>query len=280
MISRRAFLLTAGGFAVTMAGTVGYTFEVEPEWLEITEAELPIRGLPSSLVGKRLVQLSDVHIGPSVSDAYVRATFERVSALRPDIVVVSGDLISLHPTQQEHAEAIYAELPRGSLGTFATFGNHDYGRDWAEPKVAAGLRGALENLGITVLVNEVGIAGELQLVGLGDLWAGQFAPERAFARVDPAVAQLALSHNPDTVDLWGWGTYDGWVLAGHTHGGQCKPPFLPPPIIPVKNRRYTAGAFKLSRGRQLYISRGVGTFLPVRFNVRPEVTVFTLQSVV
>ncbi|WP_411279141.1 metallophosphoesterase [Gemmatimonas sp.] len=279
MISRRTFLLTAGGMAATLAGTVGYTFEVEPEWLEITAAELPIRRLPSSLVGKRLVQLSDVHIGPNVSDAYVRATFDTVRALQPDMVVLSGDLISLHPTQQEHAETIYAELPRGSLGTFVTFGNHDYGRNWAEPRVAAGLRGALENLGITVLVNEVGVAGELQLVGLGDLWAGQFAPERAFAQIDPALAQLAISHNPDTVDLPGWGAYDGWVLAGHTHGGQCKPPFLPPPILPVKNRRYTSGAFELSRGRQLYISRGVGTFLPVRFNVRPEITVFSLQCI-
>ena len=279
MISRRTFLLTAGGVAASMAGTVGYTFELEPEWLEITTVALPIRRLPSSLLGKRLVQLSDLHVGPNVSDEYVRATFDKIRALAPDIVVLSGDLISLHPTQQAHAEAIYADMPRGSLGTFVTFGNHDYGRDWAEPKVADGLRGALENLGITVLVNEVGLVGELQLVGLGDLWAGQFDPERAFSRVDPAAAQLALSHNPDTVDLPGWGTFDGWVLAGHTHGGQCKPPFLPPPILPVKNRRYTAGTFELSRGRQLYINRGVGTFLPVRFNVRPEVTVFTLTGI-
>ncbi|WP_309669253.1 metallophosphoesterase [Gemmatimonas sp.] len=278
MISRRAFLLTAGGMAVTMAGTVGYTFEVEPEWLEVTTATLPIRRLPSSLAGKRLVQLSDIHIGPNVADGYVRRAFDTVRALQPDIVVVSGDLISLHAAQQTHAEAIYTELPRGSLGTFVTFGNHDYGRNWAQPSVADGLRGALENLGITVLVNEVGVAGGLQLVGLGDLWAGQFRPEDAFARVDPGVAQLAVSHNPDTVDLPGWGAYDGWILAGHTHGGQCKPPFLPPPILPVQNRRYTSGAFDLSRGRHMYISRGVGTFLPVRFNVRPEVTVFSLQS--
>jgi predicted MPP superfamily phosphohydrolase len=66
-------------------------------------------------------------------------------------------------------------------------------------------------------------------------------------------------------------------VAGHTHGGQCKPPFLPPPLLPVQNKRYTSGVFGLSDGRTLYISRGVGHFLPVRFNVRPEVTVFRLQ---
>jgi len=66
------------------------------------------------------------------------------------------------------------------------------------------------------------------------------------------------------------------VLSGHTHGGQCKPPFLPAPLLPVRNRRYTAGEFAVSGNRRLYISRGVGHLLKVRFNVRPEVTVFAL----
>jgi hypothetical protein len=96
----------------------------------------------------------------------------------------------------------------------------------------------------------------------------------ALERQRPA---LALSHNPDTVDLTGWNRFEGWILAGHTHGGQCKPPFLPPPLLPVVNRRYTAGAFDLPGNRRLYISRGVGHLLQVRFNVRPEVTRFELQ---
>ena len=75
-----------------------------------------------------------------------------------------------------------------------------------------------------------------------------------------------------------WQGYRGWVLAGHTHGGQCRPPFLPAPIVPVRNRRYTRGEIDLSDGRRLYISRGLGYTWRVRFNVRPEVTLFTLQS--
>jgi hypothetical protein len=88
---------------------------------------------------------------------------------------------------------------------------------------------------------------------------------------------IVLSHNPDTADEPVWGNYQGWILAGHTHGGQCKPPFLPPPELPVKNRRYTAGAFELSGGRRMYISRGVGHLLRVRFNARPEIPVFHVQ---
>jgi predicted MPP superfamily phosphohydrolase len=85
-----------------------------------------------------------------------------------------------------------------------------------------------------------------------------------------------LCHNPDAADLPVWGNHRGWILCGHTHGGQCKPPFLPPPLLPVKNRKYTAGVIDLSWHRHMYINRGLGHLLRVRFNVRPEVTVFRL----
>jgi hypothetical protein len=68
----------------------------------------------------------------------------------------------------------------------------------------------------------------------------------------------------------------GW--AGHTHGGQCKPPFLPPPMLPVKNKRYTAGKFELANDRTLYINRALGHLWQVRFNVRPEITFFELEK--
>jgi predicted MPP superfamily phosphohydrolase len=87
---------------------------------------------------------------------------------------------------------------------------------------------------------------------------------------------LVLCHNPDAVDLPIWSEYSGWILSGHTHGGQCKPPFLPPPLLPVRNTRYTAGAFALTGGRRLYINPGLGYLRRVRFNVRPEITVFRL----
>ena len=118
----------------------------------------------------------------------------------------------------------------------------------------------------------------LQIAGLDDLWARQFDSTRGLADLDSRTPALALSHNPDTADLPGWEGFRGWILSGHTHGGQCKAPFLPPPLLPVRNRRYTSGEFDLSGDRRMYISRGIGHVLRVRFNVRPEVTAFTLQS--
>ena len=93
----------------------------------------------------------------------------------------------------------------------------------------------------------------------------------------PAQPTVVLSHNPDVQDLPIWEGVSGWVLAGHTHGGQVRAPFLPPPILPVNNRRYTSGVFEVGPGRTLYINRGLGFLIQVRFAVRPELTLFTLE---
>ena len=98
------------------------------------------------------------------------------------------------------------------------------------------------------------------------------------SKYDKTVPSIVLSHNPDVCDLNVWNNYKGWILSGHTHGGQCKPPFLPPPMLPVKNKKYTAGKVLLSDERTLYINRALGHLWQVRFNVRPEITIFTLQN--
>ena len=137
----------------------------------------------------------------------------------------------------------------------------------------------MQPLGITLLRNELRDVEGLQIVGCDDLWAGRFLPSAPLRALDARRAAIVLSHNPDSVDLPVWEGYQGWILSGHTHGGQCKPPFLPPPLLPVWNRRYTCGEFALHGDRRLYVSRGVGHLLQVRFNVRPEVTLFTLRPV-
>ena len=129
-----------------------------------------------------------------------------------------------------------------------------------------------------MLRNESRIVSGLQIVGMDDFWSPRFELSRTLAERDRDAATVVLCHNPDGVDETGWDDYHGWILAGHTHGGQCKAPFLPPLLLPVKNRRYTAGEFALAGDRRLYINRGLGHLLKVRFNVRPEVTLFHLAS--
>lgn len=276
VFTRRRFL---AGLVAAPIVTALYTWRIEPTWVEFVHRDLPIANLPPGLVGKTLVQLSDIHIGSQVSDDHITDVFTQVVALKPDIVVHTGDLITYAgPKTLEKARTLLGAFPRGKLGTFSTLGNHDYGKRWSEPGVARQVAGLLGNAGCTVLRNQQAEVAGLKIVGLDDLWGRQFRPQLVLPQLAPGEPALVLSHNPDTCDRPGWSGYHGWILAGHTHGGQCKPPFLPPPLLPVRNRRYTAGAFDLGDGRNLYINRGVGHLLRVRFNVRPEVTVFRLTA--
>jgi len=130
---------------------------------------------------------------------------------------------------------------------------------------------------ISVLRNQQENFEGLNIIGLDDYWATNFHPEKIMTQVNNSEANLILNHNPDVADLDVWNGYEGWILSGHTHGGQCKPPFLEPPMLPVKNKNYSAGKFDLGDGRHMYINRALGNLWQVRFNARPEITLFELS---
>jgi predicted MPP superfamily phosphohydrolase len=277
IFTRRRFLRLASAALLGGGGVGCYTWRVEPHWVEVVRRDLPVAHLPEGLVGRTLVQLSDLHAGPEVADDFLRGAFELVRALEPDLLVLTGDyMTSRRDEEVDHALRVLGHLPQAKLGTLAILGNHDYGMGARFTAAADRLAKGMGDLGIVVLRNEAAEVGGLTVVGLDDLWARRFRPHEVLPDLDPEGAHLVLCHNPDAVDRPGWEGYRGWILAGHTHGGQCKPPFLPPPCLPVENRRYTAGEFDLGDGRRMYINRALGHLLRVRFNVRPEVTAFTL----
>jgi predicted MPP superfamily phosphohydrolase len=242
----------------------------------VVRRELPIANLPPELAGASLVQLSDMHVGPTVDDDYIARVFATVRGWRPDLVVYTGDFITNSRHTMEKMKRLYAGAPHGRLGTVGILGNHDYGRHWAHPEIAARVESELTAHGITILRNDVREVAGLQIAGFDDLWAEAFNAPAVFAKLDLTRPHLALSHNPDTADIEAMKPLVGWTLSGHTHGGQVRIPPFPPPILPVANRRYAAGAVDLGGGRRLYVSRGVGHLMPMRFGVRPEVTRFTL----
>jgi predicted MPP superfamily phosphohydrolase len=278
VISRRAFLRLGASTAGASVALGAYATFVEPHWIEVTRRALPIDGLPPALAGKSLAQLSDLHIGPWVSERYVISVFEMVKSLEPDLVVFTGDYVTYRGSGRtlEGLDRVLRHLPHGHIATLGILGNHDYGPAWAHPEIAARVQKRLVGAGIHLLRNSRTQVDGLTVIGLDDLWAGQMnlAALQPLPATEPT---LVLSHNPDAVDLHGWTGHQGWVLAGHTHGGQVRLPFLPPPVIPVHNPRYAAGEVDLGDRRRLYVNRGVGHLIPVRFNVRPEVTWFTLE---
>jgi uncharacterized protein len=273
-ITRRRFLAAS---ALAIGGTGFYTWRIEPHWIEVVKRDLPIANLPRSLEDRTLVQISDLHVGDSVDTDYLISALKRVSSLEPSMTVITGDFMTCDsPEHIDTVSRVLENLQPAPLGCFAIFGNHDYTRSWSRTDVADALARRLSQLGIHVLRNECRLVEGLQLVGLDDFWSPCFKPSAVISNVDWQRPALTLCHNPDAVDKPALAKCRGWILSGHTHGGQCKPPFLPPPLLPVANRRYTAGEFALTNDRQLYINRGLGHLLHVRFNVRPEITVFRL----
>ncbi|NJB37189.1 MULTISPECIES: metallophosphoesterase [Flavobacteriaceae] len=279
MVSRRRFLKGAAALAGTGAIMGLYSWQVEPHWLEFVHKRMPVANLPKPLVGKTLLQLSDIHVGPKVNQKYLLDAVAKGTSLNPDFVVYTGDFIHFENNDTFlDLKKVLQKAPKGALGTYAILGNHDYGEQWLDAEIADTITDLLTQEGITVLRNEQQNIHGLNIIGIDDYWGTNFFPKNVLKQYDASQANIALCHNPDVCDLDVWNGYQGWILSGHTHGGQCKLPLLEPPILPVQNPRYSAGEIDLFDGRTLYINRALGHLHQLRFNVRPEITVFTLEE--
>jgi predicted MPP superfamily phosphohydrolase len=164
LLTRRRFLKVGAG-AVLAAGA-GYTWRIEPHWLEVVERALPISGLPQALVNKRIVQISDLHIGPVVDDDYLMRALRQVARLRADILVITGDFTYKTDEQFDQAARVLTELQPARLATLGILGNHDYGPQWSERRIAETLQPRLRAAGIDVLRNTCRDVQGLQIVGL------------------------------------------------------------------------------------------------------------------
>jgi predicted MPP superfamily phosphohydrolase len=257
-----------------------YTWQIEPFWLEFVKLKMPIKNLPDELIGKTLMQISDIHIGDRFDYHFVIDSFKKAKELEPDFVVYTGDYVSLSndEVQYDKLQETLKNIVHGRLGTLGILGNHDYGKNWSQISIANNIADKLEQSGIKVLRNQSIELNGINFIGFDDFWGRNFNPEKAMYGFDKSKANIALCHNPDVCDLDIWRDYNSWILSGHTHGGQVKPPFLRPPMLPVKNKKYSAGQIELSNERTLYINRALGHLWQVRFNVRPEITIFELQQ--
>jgi predicted MPP superfamily phosphohydrolase len=274
-ISRRRFL---GGVSFAAAGTLGYARLFEAERLQKSHITVPLSG--GSKPAIKLLHLSDLHASRIVGLAYIRRAIESGLEWKPDLICVTGDFI----TQQFGDASGYHDVLRllsKAAPTFASLGNHDGGRWSGEDGGYADVkwvRDLIASTGIELLHNRsttIHVAGRaLHLVGLGDLWSGEFNAQRGFADRRQGETIL-LSHNPDTKDYVG--VFD-WnlMLSGHTHGGQLRVPWLgATPFAPVKDQRFVAGLHPWNE-RWIHTTRGIGSVYGMRINCPPEVSLLTL----
>ncbi|NEP56866.1 MAG: metallophosphoesterase [Symploca sp. SIO2G7] len=275
---------------------------IEPYILEEEETEAVIPNLPAAWEGQKIAQVSDFQVGMWLDnvDTIAKST-EKIIAEQPAAVLISGDFIyhALPEPEKEINEVIelISPLTAANIPTYAVLGNHDYGiknkSTQPQPELAAQLERALESIGIQVLKNEILKLklpdtkaqvnnADLYLVGIGSHWAKNDLVEPALAQLNDS-PRVVMMHNPDSFKAFPPYTAP-FAVAGHTHGGQIRLPYLPDwswlnltkeGKVPVDGWSKDYGA----TGNHLYINRGIGfSDVPIRINCAPEITFFTLRS--
>lgn len=224
------------------------------------------------LHGLRIVHLSDLHVHDTASTLHLERGVRLANSVRPDLTVITGDLVTWGTGYFDAAAETLARL-RAPLRV-VTLGNHDHYAD-ADRLVAA-----LRARELTVLRNESLVhprrGARLRVVGVDDLRTGHADAARATADLGSGDSfRLGLGHVPDTVLQLPAESVD-LFLAGHTHGGQIAIPGLTPLVVRLSGAGYVRGFYDTPAGR-LYVNRGWGTVgLPIRIGAPAEIAVFHL----
>jgi predicted MPP superfamily phosphohydrolase len=263
-----------GGLAIAGGLFAGYASRIEPYWPEIVYRSLVLPRLSSQLDGLTLAQISDLHVGHSMNLAKTRRGVAEVNALHPDVVVVTGDMIHNEPEEALLCAATLSAL-QAPLGVYVIMGNHERRLPPEEGEQP------FRRAGMTVLANaahQISVDGaSLWMVGLDDLIMRRGDLGLALRGVPPQACKIVLAHEPDAADWTARFPID-LQLSGHTHGGQVRLPGVGPLLLPILGRKYPMGLYRV-RDTWVYTNRGLGLTRPaVRFNCRPEITLFTLRS--
>ncbi len=236
---------------------------------EIDEVVVRIPGLPRVLDGYTIVQVSDLHAGINVNERDLKEGLDRVGEARPDLVVVTGDLVDFDPAYAPMVARALATL-RARDGVFAIPGNHDYYSGIDE------VLAAFVGTPIAILMNRGRVirpadGGGFALLGVDDGWRprpGGRGPDldAAIAQVPAELPRILLAHQPNYFH-YGAG-HVALQLSGHTHGGQINPGFTPAKLFMT----FVSGRYEMA-GTTLYVNRGFGVVgPPARVGAPPEVT--------
>lgn len=292
---RRWRLLTGTGTAlgIVVFGTMWWGALVERFSLTQNEVEVEIPGLPADLRGLRIVQISDWHVGSYGTDTtFVARTVDSINALRPDLVLFTGDIVNRHSTELKPFEGVMSRL-HAPMGVYSVMGNHDYGDYYSWPSQDARradadtLRAIQRRMGWHMLDNATVMLGadstaRLALVGVENIGEPPFNTygdlRHAYPTPADSVPKILMSHNPAhwTDSIAGNPDINiALTLSGHTHAMQMRIGAFSPAAWKY---RTWGGLYTDSLGRKLYVNTGIGTVgIPMRIGATPEITLITLR---
>jgi uncharacterized protein len=253
---------------------VYYVYDLEPSWIEVRSISLSLPHLAPEFSSYRIVQLSDIHADQRMTAQRIQNLVDRVNQMHPDLVVLTGDFVTRNPQKfAPNLMSLKALTPTDK--TLAILGNHDA---FTDPDL---VQTTLETAGVDVLSNQVVTLNrslaQLHIGGVDDVWAGRDRLNKVLDALPPTGAAILLAHEPDFADTSAaTGRFD-LQLSGHSHGGQIHIPLMKR-VLPPLAYKYPLGQYQVGSMIQ-YTNRGVGSSgIPIRFNCRPEITIFTLKS--
>jgi uncharacterized protein len=275
---KRAFLMNSLNMAVL--GTSGaltlYGFFQARNIPRIKNIPVYFPGLPRSLEGFQIVQITDLHVGPTLKRNFVEGIVNQISFLNPDAIVLTGDLVDGNVEYLRHDTYPLSEL-YAPYGLYFVTGNHEYYsgvHPWLEE---------IDRLGFTILNNEHRLInkgdGNILMAGVTDYRMGRHlpghesSPKKAMAGSPPCDLKILLAHRPSNIFEASEAGFD-FQISGHTHGGQYFPAnFVFEPFHP-----YISG-LHMHDNTRIYVSSGTGYWgPPLRLGVPSEITLFTLTS--
>lgn len=259
-LSRRQFITTV--LLATPCALAAEAKCIEPTWLKVNQ--LRIGPAPPT---HRLVHFTDLH--HKGDRDYLQAVVDRINSLAPDFVCFTGDLVE----EGEFLPEALEFLARIKAPLFGVPGNHDY---WS--RVAFGpIQNCFNATGGAWLLNQnhETLDGKINLIGITSGWKFDSQTARAKLPLNIAKKNILLMHYPAWANHLGDQKVD-LMLAGHSHGGQVRIPFIGSLVTPFGVEGYDLGRFD-TPGGPLYVGAGIGWFhINIRFNCRPEITVIEI----
>ncbi len=274
---RRSFLIHSSNIGILGLSGIfsGYGVFETRHLPDVEIVSVPINDLPESLEGFRIVQISDMHVSPTMRKGYVKDVVEQVNDLNPDVVVLTGDLAD-GPVSIFGNEVASLKDLSAKYGSYFVTGNHEYyagANAWIEE---------VDRLGFNVLLNEHKIikhgSENILLAGVTDFNGGRFFSKhvsdvgKSISGAPNSIVKILLAHQPRSIFAAARAGFD-LQICGHTHGGQ----FFPWQYFVCLQQPYVAGLHKYEK-TWIYVNRGTGYWgPPLRLGSPSEITLIRLS---
>ena len=216
--------------------------------------------------------IADIHLGIYNNASILERTVDKINEENVDAVLIAGDLT--YEPQFDDMKLLFSSLKKLNVPVYAVLGNHDCQKPG--PDIRDELEEVLTSFGVQVITNKAVLLNGITILGLGSHWAkdDEVSLLDKYTKKDKVVV---LTHNPDTTLDYLPTHYPDLTLAGHTHGGQVRIPYLYKKIIPVRGDVLWDQGLYVFEDKKVFVTSGIGEIgLPLRFLIPPVIDVLEL----